>query len=151
MRFHATDTKIFEFKHPGITETMYCLLNRDRTAQWQQLKVSFTLPESNLFSKSYSVANSHPKCASGFFTERTFMVQMFSSPTTSCKTVKGSLGTPQSFKKYLCSLKRHQERWFWTTVITWRFDLQNSANLKQKFKQQKESHSANFRSEVCSR
>ena len=99
MRFHATDTKIFEFKHPSIIETMYCLLNRDRTAQWQQLKVSFTLPESNLFSKTYSVANSHPKCASGFFTERTFMVQMFSSPTTSCKTVKGSLRT--LFRKYL--------------------------------------------------
>ena len=111
LQFHKIDIELFEFKHPNITGKRYCLLNRIRTTQWQQSRVSFTLAASKVFWKSHSVANSYQKCVSGFLTEVVFIVQMFINPMSSCKTVKGSLQIPQSFKKYLRSLKQHQERW----------------------------------------
>ena len=52
---------MFEFKHPDVTEIRYCFLNRARTAQWQQSKVSFTIAGRKLFVKSHSVANSYQK------------------------------------------------------------------------------------------
>ena len=62
LRFHENDIQMLEFKHPNITETRYCLLNRAQTAQWQKYKFSFTLAGSKVFGKSRSVANLHPKC-----------------------------------------------------------------------------------------
>ena len=86
---------MFEFKHPNTTGIRYYFLHRAQKAQWQESIVSFTSAGNNVFWKSHFVANSHQKCLSGFLTEITFTVQMFNSPTTSCKTVKGSLQTPQ--------------------------------------------------------
>ena len=104
---------------------------------WNRVLLAFTIkPEQHKFVfKSQSLANSLQKCVSVFFPEMTFLVQMFDSPTTSCKTVKCSLQTHQSIRKNLCSMKRHQQLWLMTFVINWKFDVQNNATSKTKNKQ----------------
>ena len=60
---------------------------------------SFTLAKSKIFCRGHSVANSHQNCVSGFQTVITFIVQMFSNPTASFKTAKGSLQTTETSKE----------------------------------------------------
>ena len=108
LRFHEIEIIC---SNSNITGIRYCLLNRAQKVQWEESIVIFTPAGSKVFWKSHSIANSHQKCVSRFLNEITFTVHMFNSPTTSCKTVKGSLQTPQSFKKYLWSMKWQQERW----------------------------------------
>ena len=83
--FHTIDIKMFEFKHPNITERRHCPLNWDKTAQWQQSKDNFTLAGSKFFFRSHSVASWHQKCVPGFLTEITFIVRLSKSPTAICK------------------------------------------------------------------
>ena len=67
-RFHEIDIKNSEFKHPNIIEIRCCLLDRARTAPWQQSKFSFTLAKSKIFWKDHFVANWRQKYVPGFLT-----------------------------------------------------------------------------------
>ena len=89
---------------------------------------SFTLAKSKIFCRGHSVANSQQNCVSGFHTVITFIVQMFSNPTASFKTAKGSLQTTETSKETFVFLNRHQKRWLYTSFINWKFDVQNKTS-----------------------
>ena len=113
---------------------------------------SFTLAKSKIFWTSHSVAKSHQNCVSGFPTEITFNVQIFSNPTASFKTTKIWLQTAETSKKYLCFSNRLQKRWLYTSFINWTFHVQNKASRETKFQTTKwNPRSAKPRSEICSR
>ena len=92
------------FSNSNTIEIRYYFIGRARTAQWQQHKVSFTLAKSKIFWKNQSVANSFQKMCFRFPNCINVFVQMLSSPIISFRTVKISLQTDDSFRKYFCSL-----------------------------------------------
>ena len=148
LRAQEIDVNNFEFKHSNTIEIRYYFLGRARTAQWQQHKVSFTLAKSKIFWKTHSIANWIQKMCFRFPNCNNVFVQMFSSPIISFRTVKISLQTDDSFRKYFCSLNDIKNGGCRHPLATENLMYKTMRARKQKFKQQSEIDWANSRSEV---